>query len=77
MCMLHNTTYRLKSTSYDMVKQTGDWQCGGRTHDDHGTAFESLFFHEVEDLSAHLQTKTGMEEDSAKEFLCQLFQVSE
>ena len=69
--------HRLKSTSYDMMKQRGDWQCGGRTHDDHSTAFESVFLHEVEELSKHLQDTADLEESPARELLCHLFQVSE
>lgn len=58
-----------------MIKQTGDWQCGGRTHDDHSEMFESLFFHDVDELSLQLHTKSGIDEQAARVMLCQLFQV--
>ena len=67
--------YRLKSASYDLMKQTGDWQCGGRTHRDHSDAFDSLFLREADNLSQEIHTKTGMDETSARVLLCQLFQV--
>ena len=67
---------RLKSVSYDVVKQTGDWQCGGRTHEDHGAAFDSLFLGKVEDLASSLQSSAGLERGEARQMLCQLFQAS-
>ena len=68
--------YRLKSVSYDMAKQTGDWQCGGKTHEDHSAAFDTLFLGRVEDLSSLLQTSAGLKTGEARQMLCQLFQVS-
>lgn len=69
-------TCRLKSVSYDMLKQTGDWQCGGRTHDDHSAAFDTLFLGKVGDLSSFLETSAGMKREDARQLLCQLFQAS-
>ena len=62
--------------SYDVVKQTGDWQCGGRTHEDHGAAFDSLFLGKVEGLASSLQSSAGLERGEARQMLCQLFQAS-
>jgi hypothetical protein len=66
---------RLKSVSYDVVKQTGDWQCGGRTHEDHSAAFDSLFLGKAEDLTSSLQSSAGLERGEARQMLCQLFQI--
>ena len=59
-----------------MVKQTGDWQCGGRTHEDYGEAFDSFFLENVEELAILLQSSTELERAEAKQLLCKLFQAS-
>ena len=58
-----------------MIKQTGDWQCGGRTHEDHSEMFDSLFLHKVDDLCTQLQAKSDLDQTTARQMLCYLFQV--
>ena len=59
-----------------MVKQTGDWQRGGRTHEDYSEAFDSFFLENVEELATLLQSSAELESAEAKQLLCKLFQAS-
>ena len=58
-----------------MLKQRGAWQCAGRTHADFSLEFADFFDHDVEDMLNCLKARS-MEEDRARQFLCNVFQVS-
>ena len=67
---------RLKSVGYDMLKQRGGWLAQGKKPTDSSLEFNNLFDHEVEHLAKGFQESLGMEEDSARQFVCKEFQVS-
>ena len=67
--------FRVKSAGYDMLKQRGAWQSAGRTHADFSSEFKEFFHHDVEDMLVCLKARS-MEEDRARQLLCNTFQVS-
>lgn len=74
---ISSSSHSLKSVSYDIMKQKGDWQCGGKTHEEHGETYDEFFLRQVEELATHLETAAHLDRAQAKHLLCQLFQVRE
>ena len=59
-----------------MLKQRGEWQALGKKPTESSLEFNNLFDHEVEDLAKDLKESSGMKEDTARQVVCQEFQVS-
>ena len=68
-------TCRLKSVGFDMLKQRGKWQAAGIKPVELGLEFDSMFTHEIEDMSEILVRKSEMTEVQARQFLSTTFQV--
>ena len=64
---------RLKSVGLDMLKQRGSWQATGTKP--LGSEFDSMFGHEIEDMSEVLVKNSAMSSSKARQFLSQTFQV--
>lgn len=66
---------RIRSVGFDMLKQRGNWQATGTEPAQLGTEFDSIFTHEVEDISELLVEKSEMTESDARKFISTAFQV--
>ena len=67
--------YRVKSVSYDMLKQRGGWQSTGRRPTDFSLEFDNFFSHEVEDMIELLKESSLLEDKQGSSY-ASIFQAS-
>lgn len=58
-----------------MLKQRGKWQAAGIKPVELGLEFDSIFTHEIEDMSEIFVRKSEMTEAEARQLLSATFQV--
>ena len=58
-----------------MLKQKGSWQAAGVKPQELGMEFNSVFTHEVEEMSEILVEKTKMTESESRQLVSNVFQV--
>ena len=65
----------MRSVGLDMIKQRGKWQASGPQPEELGLEFDSLFTHEVEEVSESLEKELSMSSSEARQLLSTTFQV--
>lgn len=58
-----------------MLKQRGNWQATGTAPAHLAMEFDSIFTHEVEEMSGLLVKKSELQENEARQYLSTVFQV--
>lgn len=58
-----------------MLKQRGNWQAGGMKPQELGLEYDSMFTHEVEEVSEVLTRDCEMTESESRQLLSNAFQV--